>query len=55
MSRYKINNLEEYLKNIKNHKPKKFWGQNCIRKYLVPTMGHKVLDFNMVMKARKRQ
>jgi acetyl-CoA synthetase len=48
MSRYKINNLEEYFKEYKKsvREPRKFWDKIARKLHLVPRMG-KVVDFNM--------
>jgi hypothetical protein len=41
MSRYKINNLEEYFKEYKKsvREPRKFWDKIASENHLVPRMG----------------
>jgi acetyl-CoA synthetase len=48
MSRYKINNLEEYFKNIKSvREPRKFWDKIASENSPGTRVEEKVVDFNM--------
>jgi acetyl-CoA synthetase len=48
MSRYKINNLEEYFKEYKNQfVNQKVLGQNCSENFTWYQEWDKVVDFNM--------
>ena len=49
MSRYKINNLEEYFKEYKKsiREPRKFWGKIAAENFMWYQQWDKVFDFNM--------
>ena len=49
MSRYKINNLEEYFKEYKKsiREPRKFWGKIAAENFTWYQQWDKVFDFDM--------